>query len=59
MSSWTIDSIIESFLNSSIPKIQGDPTFETIKNTEKLLVENVSIIQSTLGGGEHGYLGLF
>ena len=58
MSSYAIDSITDSFPNSSIPIIEGEPTHETLKSNEKLLIENASSAQSTLGGGNHGYLGL-
>ena len=53
MLSYMIDSITESFPNSSIPKIKGEPTYEMIKRTKKLLINNVLLIQSTLGGGNH------
>ena len=58
MTSFTIDSIIESFLNSSLPKFEGESTYKTIKEVEHLLIENVLSIQSTLVGCNHGYLGL-
>ena len=58
MSSYTVEGITESFPNPSIPIIEGEPTYETIKKNEKLLIENASSIQTTLGGGQHGYLGL-
>ena len=58
MSSYTVENIIDSFPNSSIPIIEGEPACETLKRNEKLLIENASSIQSTLGGGNHGYLGL-
>ena len=58
MSIATIDSIADSFPNSYIPTIEGEPTYETIKRAEKLLIENASSMQSTLGEGNHGFLGL-
>ena len=58
MSSYTVENIIESFPNSSIPIIEGKPTYDKIKQIEKLLIENTSSIQTTLGGGNYGYLGL-
>ena len=58
MSSYTVENIIESFPNSSIPIIEGEPTYDKIKQIKKLLIENASSIQTTLGGGNYGYLGL-
>ena len=58
MSSYTVENIIESFPNSSIPIIEGEPTYDKIKQIEKLLIENASSIQTTLGGGNYGYLSL-
>ena len=58
MSTATIDNITDSFPNSTIPIIEGEPRYETIKRAEKLLIENASSMHSTLGGGNHGFLGL-
>ena len=55
---YTVDAITESFPNPSTPKIEGQPTFKTIKEVEKLLDTNAALVQSELGGGDHGYLGL-
>ena len=55
---YTVDAITESFPNPSTPKIEGQPTFKTIKEVEKLLDTNAASVQSELGGGTHGYLGL-
>ena len=57
MSTATIDGITD-FPNSSIPIIEGQPTCETIKQAEKLLIEHASSIKTTLGGGNHVFLGL-
>ena len=58
MSTATIENIIDSFLNPTISIIEGEPTYETIKRAEKLLIENAASVHSTLGGGNHGFLGL-
>ena len=58
MSTATIDNITDSFPNSTIPTIEGEPRCEAMKRAEKLLIENVSSTYSTLGGGNHGFLGL-
>ena len=58
MSTANIDNITNSFPNSMIPMIEGEPRYETLKRAEKLLIENESSMHSTLGGGNHGFLGL-
>ena len=55
---YTVDAITERFPNPSTPKIEGQPTFKTIKEVEKLLDTNSTSVQSKLGGGAHDYLGL-
>ena len=40
MSSYTVENIIESFPNSSIPIIEGEPMYDKIKQIKKLLIEN-------------------
>lgn len=54
----TPESLIEGFPNSELPKIQGQPTYEHLKELRTLLGENAASIQTTRGGGNHGYLGL-
>ena len=53
-----IEAITQGFPFPTITKIQGRPTFEDIKNVHKKLAANVSSVLTTLGGGNHGYLGL-
>ena len=38
--------------------IQGAPTNKTLKQLKQELWENSSSVESDLGGGDHGYLGL-
>ena len=54
----TVEAIIESFPTSSIPRIEGEPTYKSIKEVEKIIITNASSIESELGGGSHGLLGL-
>ena len=54
----TVEAIIESFPTSSIPCIEGEPTYKSIKEVEKIIITNASSIESELGGGNHGLLGL-
>ena len=58
MTSTSVEAIIESFPHSTLPKIEGEPDFASIKNIEKLLITNASSCESELGGGQHGMLGL-
>jgi len=58
MSLPSVEDIIASFPHPNVPKIDGEPTYKTIKEIEKILIINASSFQSELGGGAHGYLGL-
>ena len=52
------DSLIASFPHPSLPKITGRPTFSSINALRKLQKANAAEVNSTLGGGAHGYLGM-
>ena len=54
----SIDSIIESFPNPELPKIEGKPTHDDMANLRTLLAANAASIPSLRGGGGHGYLGI-
>ena len=54
----SVESIKEGFPYPTIPKIPGRPTFETISEIHTKLKANASSVQSELGGGTHGLLGL-
>jgi uncharacterized phage-associated protein len=53
----SIESLIESFPNT-IDKVKGLPTFKTINRCYQLLQSNAASVQSSLGGGKHGYVGI-
>ena len=38
--------------------IQGEPTYKSLKRLKNELQANASSVESDLGGGDHGYLGL-
>ena len=38
----TVEAIIESFPTSSIPHIEGQPTYKSIKEVEKIIITNAS-----------------
>ena len=58
MTDCTIEQHIESFPHSTFPKIDGEPTHNTIKQTHKLAAENAASVETTRGGGRHGYLAI-
>lgn len=59
MSTDASDSMTCQFPKLNAQKVEGEPTYEIIKTLEKALIENASSILSELGGGAHGYPGLF
>lgn len=54
----SVEAIISGFPNPSLPKIEGLPTYECLKEIRTLLKENATSIPCTLGGGDNGYLGM-
>ena len=38
--------------------MQGEPSYKSIKQVEKLIIENAAAIHTNLGGGNLGYIGL-
>ena len=53
----TIDKIIDTFPHPTIQKITGRPCYEKLKPMHRHINANTASIQTTLGGGQHGYLG--
>eukprot|EP00957_Ditylum_brightwellii_P150241 11441381-Ditylum_brightwellii.AAC.1 len=54
----TAKTITASFPHPVILRLPGDPTYEHIYEVNKILSKNAGSVQSTLGGGRHGLLGL-
>jgi hypothetical protein len=52
----SVDAIIEGF-PQQLTKIRGLPTYATLNAMRQALYRNANSFASTLGGGEHGYLG--
>jgi hypothetical protein len=46
------------FQHKVLAKIHGKPTYESLQNVLTELKANASSVPSTLGGGQHGHLGL-
>jgi hypothetical protein len=58
MTASTPDELIAGFPHSSLPKVIGEPTFEDLKVTRRLLNTNAMSVASYEGGGRHGHLGI-
>ena len=56
MNSISVESYIESFPHSTIPKQLGESTRDKIHAVHELLSSNASSIKSIRGGGQHGLL---
>ena len=54
----SVDEIRLAFPHPEIPKVEGEPTYATIKALHDLLKSNAASIPTVLGGGGHGHLGL-
>ena len=49
---------LQYFPNKEVTKISGEPTYYTLQNLHKQIKSNAASVPSTLGGGQHGHLGL-
>ena len=58
MTCTSVESAMESFPNSTLLKVEGEPEFDSIKIIIKLIITNAASCKSELGGGQHGVLGL-
>jgi hypothetical protein len=54
----TVEDVMESFPHPVLPTVQGDPDCQTIHATRKFLQANSRAIDTHLGGGTLGHLGL-
>jgi hypothetical protein len=54
----SVEDIIASFPHPVLPTVQGEPDYHTIHAIRKLLQANARSIDSHLGGGALGHLGL-
>jgi hypothetical protein len=53
-----VEDVIASFLQPILPTVQGEPDYQTIHAIRKLLQANARAIDTHLGGGSLGHLGL-
>ena len=51
----TPDDMIASFPHSVLPKIIGTPVYQTLQPMKRFMAENAALLQSSRGGGIHGY----
>ena len=58
MATGTVDYAASYFKYKTPTPIQGAPTNKTLKRLKQELRANASSVESDLGGGDHGYLGL-
>jgi hypothetical protein len=54
----TVEDVMVSFPHPLLPTVQGDPDYQTIHATRKFLQANSRAIDTHLGGGTLGHLGL-
>jgi hypothetical protein len=54
----TVEDVMASFPNPVLPTVQGEPDYQTIHATRKFLQANSWAIDTHLGGGTLGHLGL-
>jgi hypothetical protein len=54
----TVEDVIASFPHPALPTVQGKPDYQTIHAIRKSLQENSRAIDTHLGDGTLGHLGL-
>jgi hypothetical protein len=54
----TVEDVIASFPDPVLPTVQGELDYQTIHATRKCLQANLRAIDTHLGGGTLGHLGL-
>ena len=56
--SQSVDDIVSKFPIKTIPRIDGEPTYESINEIMQMLYANAATLPTTTGGGTHGHIGL-
>jgi hypothetical protein len=54
----TVEDVVASFPHPILPTVEGEPDYQTIQATRKFLQANSRAIDTHLGGGTLGHLGL-
>jgi hypothetical protein len=58
MKYYAIEDVMASFPHPILPTVEGEPDYQTIHATRKFLQSNSRAIDTHLGGGTFGHLGL-
>jgi hypothetical protein len=58
MKYYTVEEVMASFPHTILPTVEGEPDYQTIHATRKFLQANSRAIDTHLGGGTLGHLGL-
>ena len=54
----SVDDVVAKFPMKTMPKIDGEPDYGNINTMMQLLYDNAASLPSTLGGGQHGHIGI-
>ena len=54
----SFDQIIAKFPHKAFPMIEGEPDYHIIHNMWAVVYVNASTLINTMGGGNHGYVGI-
>lgn len=52
------DDIIAKFPHNTLPRIEGEPTYESINEMSQYIYVNAATLPISLGGGQHRHIGL-
>jgi hypothetical protein len=54
----TVEDVIASFPHPVLPSVPGEPDYNTLQAIRKMLRENACSIETPLGGGAFGHIGV-
>jgi hypothetical protein len=54
----SVDNIVAKFPTKNIPPISGEPDYASISSMVQTMYGNAASLPTTLGGGQHGHVGL-
>ena len=54
----SVDNVVAKFPMKTMPKIDGEPDYGNINTMMQLLYDNAASLPTTLGGGQHGHIGI-
>ena len=53
-----VDDVVAKFPMKTMPKLDGEPNYGNINTMVQLLYEKAASLPTTLGGGQHGHIGI-